>query len=63
MSGEVTMSPDTEELLRKVIADPNKLNYYTRTKLLGQLNHLIALQTKKLVTLSNLRDAIERQQR
>ena len=60
---EVTMQPETEDLLRRVIEQPGKLNFWKASKLLSQLDKLIQLQMRKLVTLQNLRDAIAQQQR
>lgn len=60
---EVTMKPETEELLIKVIEHPGKLNRYKFFQLLAQLDKLVQLQMRKLVTLQNLRDGIAEQGR
>jgi hypothetical protein len=56
---EVTMQPETEDLLKLVAQHPEKLNRWKVGKLLVQLDKLIQLQMRKLVTLQNLRDSIQ----
>jgi hypothetical protein len=58
---EVTMQPETEDLLKQVITSPGKISRWQRGRLLVQLDKLIQLQMRKLITLQNLRDAVAQQ--
>lgn len=58
---EVAVPPELEKLLQEILANPNRLSYSAKYRILPQLDKLIQLQMRKLVTLQNLRDALSRE--
>lgn len=56
-------SPDLEDLLKEVVAKGKALPLFKYRQILPKLDKLIVLQMRKLVTLQNLRDSIEKQYR
>jgi hypothetical protein len=51
--------PTLEEQLRQVLASPKAIPRHKHLKLMSMLDNMLVLQTKKLVTLYNLRDALQ----
>lgn len=54
------MTPELEVLLQEISTGKKLLSFWRKSQVLDQLDKLVTLETRKLVTLHNLRDSIAR---